>query len=583
MKLGSTDISRLYVGANEVGKVYLGLTEIFKSWTPQKLFTAGEQGVWYDPSDLTTMFQDTFGSTPVTTAGQTVALMLDKSQGLAQGEATDAIGWVDAGFGSFSTDGTSVTFEKTVAGGTDQTYSSAQFAVTAGTRYEIEVNVAQYFGPFDVFFSFITNSRGDGFAVTSAGVQKFFLIPSATATLSLNFRTTTTGGGASVSVASVREAPLGNHATQATAASRPVYAYHPEGGIRNLLVQTENFADAAWGKTNVTVVANSATFFGSATADLVYPATSGTLRAVNQTTGGGIVGVNNTYSVYLKPSGVITKAYIYNVQGNSASYFDLDAQTVLSTGVNGTVSASIEDMGGGISKCTVVSTNTFGANRYCYTGPCDADGSTNVTANGTDGIYIWGAQLELGSIATNYQRVGNEYDVTEAGVESLSYLSFDGAGDHMVTAYGSIFSELTRAFAYRANGANFFADDDDNVNFGGLYTPTDGNLSFLVDGGAEDKQISALGGWTWGANQVAVASISSAREMKITGSGNDATPVTSASPLTELTGITIGAAAGGLISLDGRIYSVVDLSRVVTEDERASLTSYLAVKSGITL
>jgi len=36
-------------------------------------------GAWYDPSDLSTLFQDSAGTTPVTTAGQPVGLMLDKS------------------------------------------------------------------------------------------------------------------------------------------------------------------------------------------------------------------------------------------------------------------------------------------------------------------------------------------------------------------------------------------------------------------------------------------------------------------------------------------------------------------------
>jgi hypothetical protein len=43
------------------------------------LFGAGEQGGWYDPSDISTLFQDTAGTTPVTAAGQTVARINDKS------------------------------------------------------------------------------------------------------------------------------------------------------------------------------------------------------------------------------------------------------------------------------------------------------------------------------------------------------------------------------------------------------------------------------------------------------------------------------------------------------------------------
>ena len=42
-------------------------------------FRGGEQGVWYDPSDRATLFQDASGTTPVTAVEQPVGLMLDKS------------------------------------------------------------------------------------------------------------------------------------------------------------------------------------------------------------------------------------------------------------------------------------------------------------------------------------------------------------------------------------------------------------------------------------------------------------------------------------------------------------------------
>lgn len=42
-------------------------------------FASGERGAWYDPSDLSSMFQDTAGTTPVTATGQSVALLKDKS------------------------------------------------------------------------------------------------------------------------------------------------------------------------------------------------------------------------------------------------------------------------------------------------------------------------------------------------------------------------------------------------------------------------------------------------------------------------------------------------------------------------
>ena len=47
--------------------------------TPASLFENGEQGAWYDPSDLSTLFQDDAGSTPVTEPGQTVGFVTDRS------------------------------------------------------------------------------------------------------------------------------------------------------------------------------------------------------------------------------------------------------------------------------------------------------------------------------------------------------------------------------------------------------------------------------------------------------------------------------------------------------------------------
>lgn len=48
-------------------------------FSPATLFAASEPGVWFDPSDLSTLFQDDAGTTPVTAAGQSVGRILDKS------------------------------------------------------------------------------------------------------------------------------------------------------------------------------------------------------------------------------------------------------------------------------------------------------------------------------------------------------------------------------------------------------------------------------------------------------------------------------------------------------------------------
>lgn len=77
------DTSGLWGGAS-------GLAAGF-GWSPARLFVSGEQGVWYDPSDLSTLFQDSAGTTPAFTDGDPVGLILDKSgNGNHATQATDA-------------------------------------------------------------------------------------------------------------------------------------------------------------------------------------------------------------------------------------------------------------------------------------------------------------------------------------------------------------------------------------------------------------------------------------------------------------------------------------------------------------
>lgn len=72
----------------EAQRVKLGLPKslpfsryvnFMRAWAPDELFANGEQGVWLDPSDLSTMFQDVAGTVPVTKDGDPVALIKDKS------------------------------------------------------------------------------------------------------------------------------------------------------------------------------------------------------------------------------------------------------------------------------------------------------------------------------------------------------------------------------------------------------------------------------------------------------------------------------------------------------------------------
>jgi len=76
----NVDLTKGTIGSAKFGLMVGGTGEhkpyVFK---PEDLFFLGEQGAWYDPSDLSTLFQDAAGTTPVTAGGDPVGLAVDKS------------------------------------------------------------------------------------------------------------------------------------------------------------------------------------------------------------------------------------------------------------------------------------------------------------------------------------------------------------------------------------------------------------------------------------------------------------------------------------------------------------------------
>jgi len=167
----------------------LGVGQPFGVFTPADLFTGSEAGVVYDVSDLSTLFQDSAGTTPVTTAGQPVGLMLDNSgngnhatQATAAARPTYQTGPARATLDKVD-DRLSVTvptggFTGTMALGTDQGTASYGVTIPAGA-YDIGGRGGQYFPGNAIVGQLIRDgalSAGD-----AAATEAYFVANGATA------------------------------------------------------------------------------------------------------------------------------------------------------------------------------------------------------------------------------------------------------------------------------------------------------------------------------------------------------------------------------------------------------------------
>ena len=202
-----------------------------------------------------------------------------------------------------------------------------------------------------------------------------------------------------------------NHAVAPTDGARPVYGVEPKGGRRNLLTWSEGFDNAAWEKGSGSITAtNIADPIGGNTADAFTSSGSSAILSnfTNITVqSGGIY----TASVWLKlPSG--TDTIFLAITNQSFNILQSVNCSVTSSWQRFTVSGSVG--ANTAAKLLIGGSSTIGLGEV---------------------VHIWGAQLELGSTASPYQRVTTAYDVTESGVLTCHYVQYDGTvGNSLSTA-----------------------------------------------------------------------------------------------------------------------------------------------------
>ena len=195
--------------------------------------------------------------------------------------------------------------------------------------------------------------------------------------------------------------------TRATTATRVNSAGLVDLVPYNLLQQSEMFSQAIWTKQRANILANTITApNGTLTADkLIDDTTASSTHQIRQSI--SVQGGEYTMSIYAKKAEYNYIRFWEDSISGRQCYFDLE--NGVATNVNMT-SVNIQNVGDGWYLCSAVLSVSAGS--FGYRINLTPNGTTtSYNGTGTDGIYIWGAQLVEGTSARDYLRTETRLNI----------------------------------------------------------------------------------------------------------------------------------------------------------------------------
>jgi hypothetical protein len=369
-------------------------------------------------------------------------------------------------------------------------------------------------------------------------------------------------------------------ATTASAYYGPRFDYNPltlgalglliEEQRTNLLTYSEQFDNAAWQKTNVTVTTNQITApDGTSGADKIAATASASTALLQQVA--SVASTTATYTIYVQRGSGDTDANSFLVRNVTTLTNLLQVTVNYATGaityVTGSSGASMTDVGGGWWRLalTVSSGLTSGNTVNVYT--CFA-GATETAA---EFAYSWGAQLEVGAFATSYIPTVASQVTRNTDVAAMTGTNFS---DWYNQTEGTFVAEISLNNAPAVATFSLYSVSDNTANeriFVGTGFGSGGNINALVtDGGVLQAQtinggLASAGLYKYG-NAYAANDFASA--------ANGGSVVTDASgTLPTVDRLYIGASAVGTAPINGHVRQIAYFNTRLPNAQLETLSS----------
>ena len=206
----------------------------------------------------------------------------------------------------------------------------------------------------------------------------------------------------------------------------------------NLALYSEQIDNAYYGKINSSITANATISpDGYTNADKLVDDTTNGYHAFETSGISTSIGAVYTVSLFAKKGEKSILQILFDggdVSGNPRANFDL--QNGVLGSVDAAITATITDYGNGWYRCTATATSAVTSliPIFCIVNSATSSRVENYVGNGTDGLFVWGAQVEAGSYATSY-------------LNTLSTAVTRVADDCYKSGIGSMFSGSFTLFA----------------------------------------------------------------------------------------------------------------------------------------
>lgn len=250
----------------------------------------------------------------------------------------------------------------------------------------------------------------------------------------------------------------------------------------NLASYSEDFTNAVWTVSNATITSNSIVApNGTTTADTISGTTIGSEPRARQTTAqiGSSVYSLSCYAKKGTVDWVILRNIAVNNSGGSRAWFNLNTGVVGTT--NSGISATIESVGNGWYRCTIYGTTDASPTNLIDIAPAPADNDFTTNASG-ENIYIWGAQLNIGSTAKPYFPTTDRLNVPrltyQNGGGGCPSLLLEKQSTNLVT-YSEQFDDLYWSKAGVSVTANNTTSPDGTTNADKLTSSGAGNDEYI--------------------------------------------------------------------------------------------------------